>query len=110
MLMDEYQRQAMRTSIHPRGGCGHHALAWNALGLAGEAGEVADEIKKIVGHGHALDKDKLAKEIGDVCWYIAALCNDLGINLSDVAQANIDKLWKRYPEGFSQDASRNRSI
>ena len=110
MLMDEYQRQAMRTSIHPRGACGHHSLAWNALGLAGEAGEVADEIKKIVGHGHALDKDKLAKEIGDVCWYIAALCNDLGINLSDVAQANIDKLWKRYPGGFSQDASRNRSI
>lgn len=108
MLLDEYQKQAMRTCVHPRGQGLHHALGWNALGLNGEAGEVADEIKKVIGHGHALDKDKLLKELGDVLWYIAALCNDLGADMSTVAAMNIEKLAKRYPQGFSQEKSQKR--
>lgn len=108
MALNEYQLQAMRTCIHIFGSVDHKALGWNALGLAGEAGEVADEIKKIIGHGHNLNKDKLKKELGDVLWYVAALCNDLGLSMGDVAQANIDKLLVRYPNGFSQKDSRER--
>ncbi|HQR07023.1 MAG TPA: nucleoside triphosphate pyrophosphohydrolase family protein [Gemmatales bacterium] len=108
MDINHYQLAAMRTCIHIYGSVDHKALAWNALGLTGEAGEVADEIKKVIGHGHELNKDKLKKELGDVLWYIAALCNDLGLAMGDVAQANIDKLKERYPDGFSQEKSKNR--
>lgn len=83
-------------------------LAINALGVAGEAGEVADLVKKHVGHGHALDRDKLAKELGDVLWYVAALAHDIGIDLSTVAALNIEKLRRRYPDGFSTERSINR--
>lgn len=106
MTFDEYQANAMRTKnrgeldavLAP-----HLAVA--GLGLAGEAGEVADEIKKIVGHGKAMDKPKLLKELGDVLWYAASLADELGVRLADVAQANIDKLKARYPAGFSTAAS-----
>lgn len=108
MALNEYQLAAMRTCIHIFGEADHKALGWNALGLAGEAGEVADEIKKVIGHGHALNKDKLKKELGDVLWYVAALCNDLGLSMGDVAQANINKLAARYPDGFKQSDSINR--
>lgn len=80
-----------------------------ALGLTGEAGEVADHIKKHVGHDHELDKDKVLKELGDSLWYVAVLSNALGFTLQEVAQHNVDKLTKRYPAGFSVEASKNRS-
>ena len=83
-------------------------LAIAGLGLAGEAGEVADEVKKIIGHGHALDEDKLIKEIGDVLWYAAEMCSALGVSLDYVAKKNIEKLRARYPEGFSRERSINR--
>ena len=86
-------------------------LAVLGLGLTGEAGEVADIIKKIVGHKHPLDADtekKLLKELGDVLWYIATLCESLGFNLYSVAEENIAKLKARYPEGFSTERSINR--
>lgn len=79
-----------------------------ALGLTGEAGEVADYIKKIYGHDHPADKEKIAKELGDVLYYTARLAEKFGYNLSDIAQMNIDKLAKRYPDGFSVNASLNR--
>ena len=87
-------------------------LAVLGLGLTGEAGEVADIIKKIVGHKHPLDADtekKLLKELGDVLWYIATLCESLGFNLYSVAEENIAKLKARYPEGFSTERSINRN-
>lgn len=71
-----------------------------ALGLAGEAGEVADEVKKIVGHGKRLNAGKLAEEIGDVLYYCAAACDVLELSLAGVAADNIVKLRKRYPDGF----------
>lgn len=83
-------------------------LAWNALGLAGEAGEVADLIKKGVFHQHGLDHEKLKKELGDVLWYVAALCTRLGFTMSEVMQANVDKLMTRYPAGYSAEASQKR--
>ena len=78
------------------------------FGLTGESGEVADLIKKHFGHGHVLDQDKLKKELGDVLWYLSQLAEQFGLELSDVAETNIDKLKKRYPDGFSEEASRNR--
>lgn len=79
-----------------------------ALGLTGESGEVADILKKVVFHGHDLDKAKLKAELGDVLWYVARLASALDLSLSDIMQHNIDKLQARYPEGFNSEASRNR--
>lgn len=75
-------------------------IVWNALGLAGEAGEVAESIKKGIFHQHGLDHEKLKKELGDVCWYIAALCTKLDLDLNEVMAANIEKLRIRYPDGY----------
>lgn len=84
-------------------------LVWNALGLLGEAGEVGEYIKKAVFHRHELDSQKLKKELGDVLWYLAALCTNLGLELEEVMAANIEKLQERYPDGFSSQASINRT-
>jgi len=83
-------------------------LVWNALGLTGEAGEVADTIKKAVFHQHGIDRDLLIKELGDVLWYVAALCTKLDVTMSEVMERNIDKLRKRYPDGYTSDASKAR--
>jgi NTP pyrophosphatase (non-canonical NTP hydrolase) len=106
VTLDEYQKEAMRTaamndSLTVR-------VAVLALGLTGEAGEVAEHIKKWLGHGHGLDMDKVRKELGDVLWYVATLSATLNIQLDEVAAANVVKLRARYPEGFSSEASRNR--
>lgn len=100
---DAYQQAAARTLGDQRG------LAMVALGLSGEAGECVDLIKKHLYHGHDLDPGKLTQEIGDVLWYCAALATVTGIRLHDVADKNIAKLRARYPDGFSVEASRNRS-
>ena len=81
-----------------------------ALGITGEAGEVADLIKKHIFHGHDLDTDALIKEIGDVCWYVALLCTAIGVDMASVMEKNIEKLKTRYPEGFSEEASINRVV
>lgn len=106
MDMNDYQVKAIRTA--GTYDSDFKELAVLALGVAGEAGEVADYIKKVVGHGHALDKDKLTKELGDVLWYVAVLSSVVGVNLETVARVNIDKLKARYPDGFSSDRSINR--
>ena len=90
----KYQQQAMTTRIYP----GENNLAYSALGLAGEAGELANKVKKIL-RG---DKDKaelvegIKGEMGDVLWYLAAMADDLGVELSDIADANLQKLQARY--------------
>lgn len=84
-------------------------LAVASLGLAGEAGEVADHIKKHLGHGHDLDQPSLVKEMGDVLWYLAELCTVLEIDLSEVAGQNLAKLANRYPAGFDQERSKKRN-
>lgn len=105
MNMHEYQHAALRTAASTPD---RPELAVLALGVAGEAGEVADLVKKHIGHGHTLDREKVVKELGDVLWYIAVLANQVGATLETVAQANIEKLAKRYPEGFSSERSINR--
>lgn len=79
-----------------------------ALGLTGEAGEVADYIKKVLFHSHQLSKEKLAEELGDVLWYLTYLTNISGYSLSEIAELNIEKLEKRYPEGWSVERSIKR--
>jgi len=78
------------------------------LGVTGEAGEVADLIKKHVGHGHPLDKEKLAKELGDVLWYVGVLAHVAGFTLEQIAEINRTKLLERYPNGFEESRSINR--
>lgn len=105
MNLDDYQAKAARTASTAEG---QVALAVAALGIAGEAGEVADLVKKHVGHGHPLEDSKFLEELGDVLWYVAVLAWMRGVPLSRVAQRNVDKLLLRYPQGFSTLASMNR--
>ena len=103
MTFDEYQKLASRTS-----GNHENVVLISALGLAGEAGEVCDYLKKVYGHGHELDITKLKKELGDCFWYLADLCTRFHLKMNEVAELNIEKLQKRYPEGFQECRSRNR--
>ena len=107
MHLSDYQQLAARTL----GGDRTHEqqLSNAALGLTGEAGEVAEVIKKHLYHATPLDQDALVKELGDCLWYVAAFANVLGLSLDDVAERNIEKLRRRYPEGFDTERSRNRT-
>jgi NTP pyrophosphatase (non-canonical NTP hydrolase) len=71
------------------------------MGLAGESGELIDLLKKHIFHGHPLDEEKVAKELGDIQWYWANMCTELGFSASAIMEANIEKLRARYPQGFS---------
>lgn len=106
MNLNEYQKEVLRTASANKGPA--MEMAVSSLGLTGEAGEFADLIKKHVGHGHVLDTAKAAKELGDVLWYVARLAEMIGYDLDTVAQMNVDKLRKRYPNGFSTEASLKR--
>ncbi len=106
MKFNEYQELAARTrneTLSPKMELGNYSL-----GIPCEAGEVGDIMKKHIYHNHALDKDEVIKELGDTLWYMANLCTLLEIDLSEVAETNIEKLKKRYPNGFSQEDSINR--
>jgi len=103
MNMSEYQSLAARTAAQH-----DNELVNYGLGIAGEAGEVADLIKKSVFHGHTIDIVEVKKELGDVLWYLSNIARLAGLTLDDVAVANITKLQRRYPEGFSMEASINR--
>lgn len=103
MELDAYQAEALRTaSPYP---VDDLTRAIRALGLVGEAGEVADLVKKEVGHGHPEDVAKVRDELGDVLWYVACLADAYGLALGDIAGRNIAKLRARYPDGFTTAAS-----
>ena len=116
-LMD-YQTKAISTAIYPSGGI--QGIAYTALGLNGEAGEVAERIKKIVRDDdagksrEALDKaiairrDDIVKEMGDVLWYLAAMSYELGVSLDEVAAANIAKLKSRQDRNVIKGSGDNR--
>ena len=106
MDANEYQRLAMRSASSSRQGIG--SLITAALGLCGESGEFADHVKKHYAQGHSLDVEKLAEEIGDVCWYLALACQALGLDLAEVMAANVEKLRRRYPDSFSSESSIKR--
>ena len=103
MNFNDYQKQAITTAIYPVDGC----IAYPALGLVSEAGEVAGKVKKrLRGDGVALTE--IGKEIGDVLWYCAALAHDLGMTLDDIAQQNLDKLADRAARGVLRGNGDNR--
>jgi NTP pyrophosphatase (non-canonical NTP hydrolase) len=105
MDFTEYQNKSRRTLNEPT----KENRLIRALGLVGEAGEVADLIKKWEGHGHDVNPAKLAEELGDLLWYVAAVATTYGIDLSEAAAGNVAKLEARYPDGFSNEASRTRT-
>ena len=106
MTLNEYQALAQRTSRKDISKDDH--LFNGILGLAGEAGECADLVKKqCFQDGRAIRND-LIDELGDVMWYVAETAAALGVTMEEVAQHNVDKLRKRYPEGFSADRSLHR--
>lgn len=80
----------------------------SSLGLSGEVGELNDIIKKWIFHQKELDKLHVQKEIGDICWYIAGMCEAFGFDFDNIMQMNIDKLKARYPEGFDVAKANNR--
>lgn len=105
MTINQYQKEALRTAGQ---GTLTDLLTNGALGLSGEAGECADLVKKHLFHGHPLDVEHLAKELGDVAWYLAVTAHAIGYDLETVLQMNVDKLWKRYPTGFDAHRSQHR--
>jgi NTP pyrophosphatase (non-canonical NTP hydrolase) len=107
MTINEYQRECLRTES---GMSKEYSRIINGLmGLNGEAGEAIDILKKHLFHGHELDKEHLAKELGDVAWYVAISADALGYDLETILQMNVDKLRKRYPDGFDAKRSINRA-
>ena len=99
MDVNVYQEKAVATAIYPE----THKITYPALGMAGEAGEVANKVKKIIRDGKkSLPDDwqqQLASEIGDVLWYCAALARDLDMSLATIMAANLDKLKTRQEQG-----------
>lgn len=103
MTVNEYQNLAMRT-LNPELSR-RDVLINSVMGLCGESGEAIDIVKKWFAHGHELDKAHLAKELGDIAWYLAEAATALDIPLEEIFQGNIEKLKKRYPEGFDREHS-----
>lgn len=79
------------------------------LGLSGEVGEFNDMIKKWVFHEKELDMEHAKKEMGDVLWYVAMMCEAFGWSMDEIMQMNVDKLKARYPEGFDVTRANNRA-
>ena len=103
LTANEYQRLAMKTlnpDLNKK-----DVLINGVMGLCGESGEAIDIVKKWLAQGHELDKEKLAKELGDIAWYLAETAYALEIPLEKILRANIEKLKKRYPEGFAAERS-----
>lgn len=107
MDANEYQKRAM-TTLNPALGK-KDVLINSVMGLCGESGEAIDIVKKWLAQGHALDKEHLAKELGDIAWYLAEAATALDLSLGDILQANLDKLEKRYPDGFETRRSLSRA-
>ena len=108
MTINQYQKEAMRTASGMN--YENHGMLMNAaLGICGEGGEVADLVKKATFQGHTLDREHVAKELGDVAWYIAVGAQAIGYDLETILQMNVAKLQARYPTGFSTDRSLYRA-
>ena len=106
--LDMYQKVAITTAIYPR----EQAIIYPTLGLTGEAGEVANKVKKIIRDGSNSKDERLVSEIkseiGDCLWYIAVLASDFDIKLSDIASSNLEKLANRKKNGTIHGSGDNR--
>ena len=106
LTANDYQKKAM-TTLNPALSK-QDVLLNGVMGLCGEAGECIDLVKKHLHQGHPLDTEKLAKELGDVAWYLAETAWALDLPLESILRGNLEKLKKRYPQGFDSEKSRNR--
>lgn len=104
--INEYQKLALRTA--PKDLTWDDLLLNGLMGLNGEAGEAIDILKKSLFQGHSLDMEHMAKELGDVAWYLAVSAEAIGYSLEDILKMNINKLRARYPEGFDTELSQHR--
>ena len=108
MTLNEYQQKALETAVYPQ----QYKIIYPVLGINGEAGEVADKVKKIIRDNNGeMSKEKaveLAKEAGDVLWYIATLAHDIGFTLEEIGQMNYDKLRSRQQRGMLGGSGDNR--
>lgn len=104
MTINEYQTAALRTAQTDKLSASDLLLN-SALGLCGESGEVADLVKKHLFQGHDLDLNHVAKELGDISWYLAVGAYAIGLDLESIFRINKEKLEARYPDGFSADRS-----
>lgn len=108
MTVNEYQFEALKTV--------NKSLSWKDLleeglmGLNGEAGECIDILKKHLFQGHSLDYQHLAEELGDVAWYLAISAHAMGFDLETIIEMNLEKLQKRYPNGFDSERSKRREM
>ena len=131
MTINEYQKLALRTEApkdfyrapdavlrvfanlgavsNPSDDLSMIRLMEGLLGLNGEAGEASDILKKALFQGHNLDRDHIAKELGDVAWYLALAADAIGYDLETIMRMNIEKLRMRYPDGFEAEKSLNRA-
>ena len=107
MTINEYQSLAMRT-LNPALS-EKDVLINGVMGLCGESGEAIDLVKKHLAQGHALDREGLIKELGDVAWYLAETAYALDVDLETVLAGNIEKLRRRYPQGFEREKSIDRT-
>ena len=106
MKVNDYQKKALRT-LNPSLSKSE-ILINGVMGLCGESGEAIDIVKKHLAQGHKLDRKNLAKELGDVAWYLAETAYALDYDLESIFQMNLDKLAKRYPHGFEKEKSIDR--
>jgi NTP pyrophosphatase (non-canonical NTP hydrolase) len=109
MTPNDYQRKALETAIYPNLGSN---FLYPTLGLVGEAGEVAEKVKKIIRDGEGvltdLERDKIAKELSDVCWYVAVLAYELDYTLEEILRINLDKLASRAERGVISGSGDDR--
>lgn len=106
MTVNEYQKLAM-TTLNPALSK-KDVLINGVMGLCGESGEAIDIVKKHLAQGHPLDREKLIKELGDIAWYLAETATALDVTLEEVLEGNIEKLRRRYPDGFDTAHSLHR--
>ena len=106
MTINDYQKEALRTASNLKGD--YTRILNGVMGLAGESGETVDMVKKWIFQGHKLDTDHLAKELGDIAWYLAISADAIGYDLESIMRMNVEKLRARYPDGFDSERSIHR--
>jgi NTP pyrophosphatase (non-canonical NTP hydrolase) len=109
MTFEEYQIKSRKTAKYPEA---DHNFIYPTLGLAGETGEIAEKIKKVLRDNNSIvseeTKQALKLELGDVLWYVSQLATELGLSLENIAEANIDKLYSRMERHKLQGSGDNR--
>jgi NTP pyrophosphatase (non-canonical NTP hydrolase) len=104
ITLNEYQVEARQFAIYPE----EASVVYPALGLSGEAGEVAEKVKKSIRGDKPLDIEEVAKELGDVLWYVANLASDIGVSLNTLAEKNLEKLYSRKERQVIKGSGDNR--